>query len=217
MSDTENEVVVEQEVNEVDTLRQQLADAHKAIEALASKKDELLKETKAAKEEKRRIAESSRQEQEALSHKNGEYEKLFKQRDEEYKQLQQQIQQEKQERRQDKINLTANKLAVELAKGDANKAELLSVFVANNLSTLADEHGQLDTSTLDGIKKQFESDAKYKPLLGGNMATGGSAPGNTRSVGDTQKMNRAEFDTMPVHKQAEYISKVRQGKAQLID
>lgn len=207
MTEQVEEVVVEQENDEVGTLRQQLADAQKAIEALASKKDELLKETKAAKEEKRRIAESSRQEQESLAQKNGEYEKLFKQRDEEYKQLQQQIQQEKQERRQDKINLTANKLAAELSKGDANKAELLSVFVANNLSTLADEHGQLDSTTLEGIKKQFETDARYKPLLGGNMATGGSAPGNTRSVGDTKTIAREEFDSMDHSARRQFFAK----------
>ncbi len=217
MTDTVEEVTEIEQTDDVATLKQQLAEAQKAINALASKKDELLKETKAAKDEKRRLAEQSKTEQETFAQKNGEYEKLFRQRDEEYKKLEQQITQQAQERRKEKIDLIATKVAVDLAKGDANKAELLSVFVSQNLQAIADEVGNVDNDTLTSVKKQFEADAKYQPLLGGNLSAGGSAPGNTRGASVNQKMNRAEFDQMPAYKKSEFIAKVQQGKAQLTD
>lgn len=189
----EEQVVQEVEVNEIDTLKQQLADAQKAIEALASKKDELLKETKQAKEERRKaaeIAEQAKREQQSVAEKNGEYEKLYKQKDEEYSKLQQEFIKSRTERRDEKIELSANKLANELTKGDGNKAELLSAFIAKTISSVADDNGGVDVETLQDIKKQFETDAKYAPLIVKNLSSGGGAPGNTRSAQDKEDMSK---------------------------
>jgi len=214
-------IVVEQtEVNEVETLRQQLADAQKAIEALANKKDELLKETKAAKDEKRRqaeIAEQAKRDQLSVAEKNGEFEKLYKQAQEEKQTLTQQLAQDRKERRDEKINGQAIRIANELAKGDAYKAELLSNFVANSLSKIADDYGTVDTDVVEGLKQQFEKDAKYAPLLGGSKAIGGSAPGNTRSAGnDTKQLSMDDYNKLTPMKQLEFAKQVQAGKAQII-
>jgi len=216
--------VVEQqeevEVNEVDVLKQQLADAQKAIEALASKKEELLKETKAAKEEKRRqveMADQAKKKQLEVAEKNGEYEKLWKQEQETRTKLEQQLQQDRKERRDEKISLEAIKIANELAKGDAYKAELLSSFIAKSLGNVADDFGRIEVDVISSVRQQFETDKKYAPLLGGNLSVGGSAPGNNKSTGGTPNMVRAEFDKLPLHKQAEFIAKVRKGSATLSD
>ncbi len=212
MSEVENEVVVE----EVD-YKAELEKARAELELVRAKKDELYKETKTAKQQRDDAAKEAKRIEQEKSLRDGEYEKLFKQRDEEYKVLEQQLQKDKQERRHDKIELAANELAVELAKGDANKAVLLRRFVADNIGNLADEMGNLDKDTLQGIKKQFENDSKYQPLLGGNLSQGGSAPGNARGAGVSTIMNRAEFAQLPAYKQAEYATKIREGKAQLVD
>lgn len=199
----------EQEVQEIDykAFYEANKETVEKLPGLLNKQQELLAETKKAKEEKRKIAELSKQEQEALSQKNGEYEKLFRQRDEEYKKLEQQIHTEKQERRQEKINLVATKVAMDLA-GDANKAELLSVFVAQNILAIADDVGNVDNDVLVSIKKQFETDAKYSALLAGNRSVGGGAPGNTRGAGaDNKQIDRADFDKLGHFERAQFLQK----------
>ena len=212
MTEETNEVVVE----EID-YKAELEKARAELELVRAKKDELYKETKTAKQQREEALKEAKRIEQEKALRDGEYEKLFKQRDEEYKALEQQLQKDKQERRSDKIELAANELAVELAKGDANKAVLLRRFVADNIGNVADELGNIDKDTLQGIRKQFENDAKYQPLLGGNLSQGGSAPGNARGAGVSQTLNRAEFDQMPAYKKSEFIAKVRDGKAQLTD
>jgi len=214
----ESQVEIQEE--SIETLKSQLAEAQKAIESLASKKDELLKETKAAKEEKRKqadLVQVAKQEQLAVAEKNGEFERLFKAEREERTKLEELLSSTKKEQRNEKIGLAAMKVAVDLAKGDANKAELLSEFLAKSISNVADELGRIDEDTLNSVRKQFESDKRYAPLLGGNLSNGGSAPGNARGAGVSQTINRAEFDQMPAYKKSEFITKVRDGKAQLTD
>lgn len=207
---------VEEVVQEID-YKAELEKTRAELELVRAKKDELYKETKSAKQQRDEAAKEAKRIEQEKALRDGEYEKLFKQRDEEYKKLEQQLQQDKQERRKDKVELTAAEIANDLAKGDANKAVLLRRFVADNISSIADEMGNIDVDTLEGVKKQFESDSRYQPLLGGNLSEGGSAPGNTRSAGVSQKMTRAEFDHLPAFKKSEFIAKVQQGKAQLTD
>lgn len=207
---------VEEVVQEID-YKAELEKTRAELELVRAKKDELYKETKSAKQQREDALKEAKRIEQEKALRDGEYEKLFKQRDEEYKKLEQQLQQDKQERRKDKVELTAAEIANDLAKGDANKAVLLRRFVADNISSLADEMGNVDVDTLAGIKKQFESDSRYQPLLGGNLSEGGSAPGNTRGAGVSQKMSRAEFDQLPAFKKSEFIAKVQQGKAQLTD
>ncbi len=189
-------------------------EAQKAIEALASKKDELLKETKQAKEEKRKQVEASLE----TAQKNGEFEKLWKQEQQEKENALKELQISRQERRDEKINLAAMKVAVDLAKGDANKAGLLSEFVAKSIGKVADEYGQIDEDLLSSVRTQFESDKRYSPLLGGNMSSGSGAQGNTRSASVANKtLNRAEFAKLDPKAQFEFASKVRSGSANLTD
>jgi Uncharacterized conserved protein len=210
------EIVAEQpneeqpEVNEVQLLKQQLADAQKAIEAISAKKEELLKETKQAKEEKRRQAEEAekaRQEKLVVAEKNGEYEKLWKQAQEDKQNLEKQLQQDRKERREEKINLDAIKIANDLAKGDAYKAELLSTFIASSISKIADEYGRADADVLASVRQQFETDKKYAPLLGGNQSAGGGAPGNQRSAPKTNEITRADFEKMNDVQRAQHFKK----------
>lgn len=190
-----------------------------SFESIVSKKEELLKETKAAKEKERKAAEQAeqaRKEQQMIAEKNGEYEKLYKQKDEEVNKLKQELLNDRQERRNEKINVAAIKLASDLAKGESYKAELLSEFIAKKIGSIADEYGRVDNDTLEDIKKQFETDEKYAPLLGGNKSTGGGAPGNTRGAQQKTQLTQAEFKVLAPAKQMEVLNKIKSGELEII-
>jgi hypothetical protein len=211
--------VAEQQQDVVD-YKSKYEEAQKAIEALAAKKEELLKETKNAKEEKRKqaeLAEQARQEQLEVAQKNGEFEKLWKQEQQEKERVLQELQNSRKERRDEKINLAAMKVAVDLAKGDADKAELLSEFVAKSIGKVADEYGQVDNDLLSSVRTQFETDKRYTPLLGGNKSVGSGAQGNTRSASVKTTLDRAAFDQLSPKAKAEFAAKVRSGSASLTD
>lgn len=144
MADEVNVAEQQPEINEIETLKQELAEARKSIEALAAKKDELLKETKQAKDEKRRQAdEAEKIKQEQLT-KNGEFEKLWKSAEEEKEKYKYALDNYKKELKEQAINIKAEKIALDLSNKDPDKAELLKRFVADSISKLADENGQVD-------------------------------------------------------------------------
>lgn len=185
----------QEEQNELDykAWYEQHKDTIEKLPGLLKKNDELMTEAKKAKEEKRRAADD-------LAKQNGEYEKLAKQ-------YEMELEQERRDRRVERINLTAEKLAAELSKGDPDKAELLKVFTEQAVDRVADERGHVDMTMLTGIKKQFETEKRYQPLLGGNGSVGGSAPGNTRSAGDTNTISRSDFEAMNDVQRRNFFSK----------
>jgi len=214
--------VAEQQETEVDKVdyKSMYEEAQKSIEALSAKKDELLKETKQAKEEKRRqaeLAEQAKKQQLEVAEKNGEFEKLWKQAQEEKETIQNELLNSRKERRDEKINLAAMKVAVDLAKGDPNKAELLSDFLARSIGKVANEFGQVDDEVLSSVRKQYETDSKYSPLLGGNKSVGSGAQGNTRSASVNNTLTRADFNALSLEKRTEFMGKVAKGNAQLVD
>jgi len=205
------------ETAEID-YKAELEKARAELELVKAKKDELYRETKTAKQQREEALKEAKRIEQEKAMRDGEYEKLFKQRDDEYKQLEQKLAADRQERRNEKIEIQATRVAAELAKGDAHKAELLSVFVARSISSIADENGIVDGSALDSVRKQFETDSKYQPLLGGNLSVGGSAPGNTRSAGvdHTKTMTMGEYENLSPTKKLEFSRLVQSGKAELI-
>jgi hypothetical protein len=219
----ENNVAEQQDVSmEIDY--KAFYEEHKDVLAdypgLVKKNKELMAETKQAKEEKRRqaeAAEEAKRKQLEVAQKNGEFEKLWKQEQQEKEKVLQELQNSRKERRDEKINLAAMKVAVDLAKGDANKAELLSEFVAKSIGKVADEYGQVDESLLSSVRTQFETDKRYAPLLGGNKSVGSGAQGNTRSASVTTTLDRASFDQLSPKAKAEFAAKVRSGNATLTD
>lgn len=207
----------EVEVNEVEVLKQELAETKKSLEAVVAKKEELLKETRQAKEEKKRKSEEAEKIQLESAQKNGEFEKLWKNAEEEKEKYKNALSNYQKELKDQAINVKAEKIALELSNKDPDKAELLKYFVVNSLSKLADDKGNVDDDVMSSIRHQFETDKKYSLLLGGNQSAGGSAPGNTRSASISTSITRAEFDKMSFDKQHAFIDKVKKGQAQLTD
>lgn len=183
----------------------------KDFDSVVAKKDELLKETKQAKEKERKqteVAELARKEQKELAEKNGEFEKIAKYEREEKEKALSELMATRKENRDEKIHNAAMKVAIDLAKGDAKKAELLREFLAKSISNVADEFGRVDADTLQSVHKQFEVDERYAPLLGGNLSVGGSAPGNMRSAPQKDKViTRADFETLSQYERGQFFSK----------
>lgn len=147
------------------------------LDIVAAHKDKLYAETKQAKAEKE---EAKRQAEEAAQQKaikDGEYEKLWKAAQEEKKNLENELNNDRKTWRQDRIDATAMRVATDLADGD--NAELLSDFVSKHLDKLADERGALSADVIAAVKKEFETNSKYKALLRMSKAAGGGAPGNS--------------------------------------
>lgn len=210
MSDAEQSQVVDSnestvEVKEVDVDYKSLyEETVKKLDTVAAHKDKLYQETKKAKAE-REAAEAEKQKiAQETAKKNGEYEKLWKQAAEEKEQLAQSIHQLKKSYRDEKLDVTAMRIATELA--DGNNAQLLKTFVKQNLDSLAEEDGSLSEDVVKAVTNEYKTNEMYRALLRGSKASGGGAPGNLRGAAETGKeMTRADFDSLPDHKRVEFF------------
>ncbi len=157
------------------------------IQSIAAKKEELLKETKKAKQERaEQIAAVEKAEQDRAL-KDGEFETLWKSSEQQAKEFEQRYNSLLSETKQEKIQGHAIKLAVELADGNAQSAKLLSRFIQDSLSKMSDEKGSLDDNIIAAVKKEFQNNNDFAPLLGGSKASGGGAPGNAKT--STESIN----------------------------
>lgn len=185
----ENDTPVVEEINYKELYEKTKAD----LTAVAAKKEELLNETKKAKEARREADENARKASEEKAAKDGEYEKLWQKAKEEKEELNKRLQDITTSNRREKINLTAMRIANDLADGD--NAELLSDFVSRNLDKLADDTGVVTGEVLEAVTNDFKNSTKYKSLLRSSKASGGGAPGNTSGAQvNVKTMTRSEFD-----------------------
>lgn len=205
MSDVQ---VIEQVEEEVDykALYEKAADD---LAKVVAKKEELLSETKKAKQEKaEQLAAAQRAEQEKAQ-KDGEFEKLWQSAEERRKALEQELQNERNSYRQEKIQTHAMRMAVELADGDAQSAKLLSHFLQDKLSKIANETGSLDESVLSAVQQEFKNNKDFAPLLSGSKANGGGALGSGNSVANVNTIDRATFNKMDAGQQRDFVVKQR--------
>lgn len=171
----ENQIVAEQPVEVVDY--KALYEKTKAdLDTVAAKKDELYKETKAAKAARDQATADAKRIEQEKAVKDGEFENLWKTEKQQREELIKQLQDIKNVNRREKLQIAAMRVSQDLADGD--NAELLSDFVVRNLDKMADESGALSADVLEAVKKEFSSNQKFKSLLRGSKATGGNAQGN---------------------------------------
>jgi hypothetical protein len=166
------------------------------LQKVVAKKDELLTETKKVKKEREdQLAMFAKAEQEKAQ-KDGEFEKLWQTAEQQRKNLEQELQSERNSYKQEKIQSHAMKLAVELADGDALSAKLLSRFLTESISKMADERGSLDNDVLQAVKKEFQNNTDYAPLLSGSKANGGGALGSGNGVAKAKEITRSDFEQL---------------------
>jgi len=170
--------------------------AQKDVDILAAKKEELLKETKAAKKEREDTIAATQRAEKEQAQRDGEFEKLFKGAEQRATELETVLNNERNSYKQEKIQGHAMKMAIDLADGDALSAKLLATFIGQSISKMADEKGTLDDSVLSAVRKEFQNNADYAPLLAGSKASGGGALGNTKTTAITVDSKLSPVDRM---------------------
>lgn len=169
--------------------------------AMSAKLEELLTETKQAKQARKEAETLAAREAEEKAIKAGDFEQLLKSSEQQRKELEERLNGITEQTNTEKRNTAAYKLAANNADG-AN-AELLAEFIAKRIkivdgeTKVLDKSGQLTVSTLADLEQEFIKDDKYKALLRGNLSSGGGAPGGNNSGGaGVKEVTRAEFDKM---------------------
>lgn len=148
---------------------------------LKRKVDELLEESKASKEAKRKAEEAARKAEEERARKEGDYETLASQYEQKYNALNEQLENERKQRSQDAIKREAISIASELAEG-AN-AKILARFIEDRLRyegdsvKVTDRAGNLTISTIDDLKTEFRNDEAFGALVTGTKGSGSGAAG----------------------------------------
>lgn len=170
------------------------------FDAVLAKNNELLGETKKAKEAKRQLEAEDRE----RARKNGDFERLLESAEAEKNKALEELNAYKQEAVKSKINSQALKITNEL-KAIPESAELLAHFVSKELESIADEKGLVSETAVNALKHQFMNDDKYKPLLLGNQSNGGGATGAKGSANKTNEMNRADFEKLPSAKKMDFM------------
>lgn len=189
-------------VTEVETDYKSLYEkAQKDIEILAAKKEQLYQETKAAKKEREETILATQKAEKEKSQKDGEFEKLWQSSEQRANELESVLNNERNSYKQEKIQGHAMKLAVDLADGDALSAKLLATFIGQSISKMADEKGTLDDSVLSAVRKEFQNNADYAPLLAGSKASGGGALGNTKTTAQAVDTKLSPVDRMNASRQ----------------
>lgn len=205
-----NESVSIEELNaQLEAERNKNNDLAGQLDALRNKTDELLGETKKAKEKARAEAEAAKQAEIEKAKKSGDFEQLLKSSEEQRSELEKKFHELQSKVSQEKVNNTALKIASELA--DGSNAELLSEFISRRLKytddgvKVLDEQGNLTVSDVNALKQEFANSGKFKSLLRGNQASGGSAAGSGNGVSADKTMSRADFEKLDSHKQMSFI------------
>ena len=178
-----------EQVNEgapdITALQAQLAEAQKGIESLKAKNEELLGETKAAKQKAREREEAAQKAAEEAAAKSGDVESLAKSWQDKLTKREQELLAEVKQRDSRLMDLTVNATASNIANELAvqGSAGVLSKLVRERLRyedgkvTVLDAEGKPSALTVDELKKEIADDPALAPLIAGSRASGGGASG----------------------------------------
>jgi chromosome segregation ATPase len=211
---------VNQETSEVtiESLQEQLAqkdsqlnDIQSQFSAVKSKADELLDETKKAKAQRREAEEVAKREAEEKARKKGDYEQLLNSSESEREKLAKELTSLRNGISQEKVNAESLKIAADMA--DGSNAEILSEFISRRLQwtddglKVLDEAGNLTIATVDHLKNEFRSNAKYKSLIRGIKSTGGGATQTDNGVAETNSKSAQEIRDMDPLERGKFFKK----------
>lgn len=183
-----------------DNANKEVEDLKVQLEALKSKSQELLDETKKAKAKVKAEEDAKVQAELDIAKKKGDYEQLLKSSEEQRKELSDQLDGLNNKISTEKTQSASLKLAAELA--DGTNAELLSEFISKRLRytddglKVLDKNGGLTVSSLDDLKREFQANDKYKSLIRGNQSNGGGASGGESGASQNKVLTRSDFDKL---------------------
>ena len=187
-----------EEVNEVEALKAQVAELTKGLDALKHKNEELLTETKAAKQAKREAEEKARQEAEELARKGGDVEALEKSWQAKLAKRESELASQVEAMQDSITRMTVDNVAVRIANEIAvpGSADILIPHIKSRLAAeqrdgqfvtvIRDSEGKPSAATLEDLKSEFTSNAAFAPVIVGSKASGGGASGSGKGGGAAQ-------------------------------
>jgi hypothetical protein len=179
------------------------------FDAIKSKNDELLTETKTAKEAKRKAEADAITEKDRMAKESGDFESLYKSSSEKLQMTESTLSQLQGRIEKEQKGNAAMKIAADLAEG--SNIDLLSTFIDTRLSfqegalKVTDGSGNLTISSLDDLKAEFKNDPKFASLLKGHQSSGGGATGGNNSGSAAKTKSRAEFTALNPADQMKHV------------
>jgi len=176
------------------------------LSGLKAKVQQLMDETKAAKQKAREAEEAKAKQFEKTAQEKGEFQTLWEQAQQKLAEKDQELQDFTTRMQQKEIDVAALSVGTQLAKTDAKRASVLADYAAK----YARHDGEsvqflvggieVDTKALmEHLKKEFPF------LVDGSGATGGGAA-SSRSGGAAQKqISRADFDMMAPDRKMAFV------------
>ena len=206
MSEEVDVSALQEQLTTLQATNQELADQ---FDAIKNKNDELLTETKSAKEAKRKAEADAIAEKDRMAKESGDFESLYKSSSEKLQMTESTLSQLQGRIETEQKGNAAMKMAADLAEG--SNIDLLSTFINTRLSfqegalKVTDGNGNLTISSLDDLKAEFKNDSKFASLLKGNQSSGGGATGGNNSGSAAKTKSRAEFMALNPADQMKYI------------
>ncbi len=220
--DTNNQIDAEQ----IDDVKQEEVKDYKAeyeklksdFDIILAKKEQLQKETRAAKADRENAKKEAERIKEEKALKDGEFENLWKTEKQQREDLAKQLQDVRNSNLREKLNLQAIKIAKNLTD-DSDSADILAEFIGKNLDKVADDQGLVGDDVIKGIEKDYENNPKFKKLLNGSKARGGAAQGNTSTKAEqgVKQITMADYNKLDPMKRLEISRLVQAKKAEIID
>ena len=197
-------------VAENEALKARTEELSTSADSMKQKMDQLLGETKKAKQEREQAELSARQASEQKAKEAGDFEQLHKSSEQARQTLEQRLQEMQSGIANEKRSNAAMRIAADLADG-AN-AEILSEFISRRLKYTDDglkvtnDAGELTVSSIDELAQEFKGNTRFAALLKGNQAGGGGASGGGKQGGGAAtEMSRPEFDGLSPNKRSEFM------------
>tara|TARA_R100000541_G_scaffold58872_1_gene70909 strand:+ start:11 stop:652 length:642 start_codon:yes stop_codon:yes gene_type:complete len=206
MSEEVDVSALQEQLTTLQATNQELADQ---FDAIKNKNDELLTETKSAKEAKRKAEADAIAEKDRMAKESGDFESLYKSSSEKLQMTESTLSQLQGRIETEQKGNAAMKMAADLAEG--SNIDLLSTFINTRLSfqegalKVTDGNGNLTISSLDDLKAEFKNDSKFASLLKGNQSSGGGATGGNNSGSAAKTKSRAEFTALNPADQMKHI------------
>jgi len=206
MSEEVDVSALQEQLTTLQATNQELADQ---FDAIKNKNDELLTETKSAKEAKRKAEADAIAEKDRMAKESGDFESLYKSSSEKLQMTESTLSQLQGRIETEQKGNAAMKIAADLAEG--SNIDLLSTFINTRLSfqegnlKVTDGNGNLTISSLDDLKAEFKNDPKFASLLKGNQSSGGGATGGNNSGSAAKTKSRAEFTALNPADQMKHV------------
>ena len=197
---------LQEQLTTLQATNKELADQ---FDAIKNKNDELLTETKSAKEAKRKAEADAIAEKDRMAKESGDFESLYKSSSEKLQMTETTLSQLQGRIETEQKGNAAMKIAADLAEG--SNIDLLSTFINTRLSfqegnlKVTDGSGNLTISSLDDLKAEFKNDPKFASLLKGNQSSGGGATGGNNSGSAAKTKSRAEFTALNPADQMKHV------------